>query len=249
MAWNFLLMLLCLCLHPSGDASAEEEVYENRYGRFFVPVTHDRPAVRAIKSGLVYELKTLLFIQKIYPPGTDIVHAGAYFGDMLPFFSKLVGDRKVWAFEPVRGSYLYAERNRILNGLQNVTLFPFALSDSSGHKVMEIIGSDGAHNGGGSYLTDPGANFQSLVRYEEVQSVRLDDILAGVTNPIGVIHFDVEGHEVLALRGALKTIKKYRPVVMVEAHPKKLMTVNRFMKRVKYTKVASVDGNYVFIPG
>ena len=101
----------------------DSTVYMNKYGMYIVPKNHIRPAIYAIKTGRVWEQSTLSFVKKNYLQGTDIIHAGAYFGDMLPFYSNLVGhSNTVWAFEPIQLHFICAEMTRELNGLQNVVL-------------------------------------------------------------------------------------------------------------------------------
>lgn len=101
----------------------DDTVYMNKYGMYILPKYHSRPAIHVIKRGQVWEQTTLSFVQKNYQLGTDIVHAGAYFGDMLPFYSNLVGhSNKVWAFEPILLHFICAQKTVQLNGLQNVVL-------------------------------------------------------------------------------------------------------------------------------
>jgi hypothetical protein len=101
----------------------DNTVYMNKYGMYILPKYHSRPAINVIKRGQVWEHTTLSFVKKNYQLGTDIVHAGAYFGDMLPFYSNLVGhSNKVWAFEPILLHFICAEKTVQLNGLQNVVL-------------------------------------------------------------------------------------------------------------------------------
>lgn len=130
----------------------DQNIYENKYGKYYVPLNHDRPAVNKIKNGRVYELETLQFIEKIYKKGTSIVHAGTYFGDMLPFFSHLVGYQQVWAFEPVRLNYLCAEKTVQLNKLKNVNLFNLGLSNQNSQLIMRTINTNGIPYGGGSHV-------------------------------------------------------------------------------------------------
>lgn len=101
----------------------DDTIYMNKYGMYIMPKYHSRPAMHVIKRGQVWEHTTLSFVKKIYQQGTDIVHAGAYFGDMLPFYSNLVGrSNRVWAFEPILLHFICAEKTMQLNGLQNVVL-------------------------------------------------------------------------------------------------------------------------------
>ena len=56
---------------------------------------------------------------------------------------------------------------------------------------------------------------------------RLDDVMAEL-EPAGNISFikiDTEGFEPMVLKGAMKTIRKHRPVMVVEAHSTRLAKV------------------------
>ena len=146
-------------------------IYHNKYGNYFVPKNHERPAVLAVKKGQVYEEETLSYIANIYQAGTDIVHAGTYFGDMLSFFSSLVGPNHVWGFEPVQLNFLCAQKNIQLNHLENVFLFHFALSDHFGQSFMKTKKS-GIPLGGGSRIVE------KQLSIEEGELVEIRPLLA-----------------------------------------------------------------------
>ena len=56
----------------------------NAYGRYCVPQgLETRPAVKAVRAGGIYEPQTMAFM-RAHAGGGDIVHAGTFFGDVLP---------------------------------------------------------------------------------------------------------------------------------------------------------------------
>lgn len=56
----------------------------NAYGRSCVPAgLETRPAVKAVRAGGIYEPQTMAFM-RAHAGGGDIVHAGTFFGDVLP---------------------------------------------------------------------------------------------------------------------------------------------------------------------
>lgn len=250
---KYLTVLLCLlhaCIGCADelDDLIDPNIYENAHGQYYVPLNHNRPAVNAIKSGEVYELKTLQFIEKIYKKGTSVVHAGTYFGDMLSFFSHLVGDQKVFAFEPVKLNHRCASKNIDLNNLKNVNLFNMGLSEKSSQLTMRVVNRYGQPCGGSSHIIAKDVNRQSQERFEEITAISLDDVLEGYSDEISLIHLDVEGHEINALKGAKKTIEAYQPVLIVEVWDGKSNDISKYMEEINYKKIKTVGGNAVYAP-
>lgn len=54
---------------------------------------------------------------------------------------------------------------------------------------------------------------------QSVPTATLDDLYRGSTQKIGTIKFDIEGHEPLALKGAIETLKAHKPKLIIEIHP------------------------------
>ena len=77
----------------------------NIFGKYYIPydLIH-RPCPQIILKGGVWEYDTLKFIESEYKGG-DIIHAGTFFGDFLPFLSKISKNYNVYAFEPVLENY------------------------------------------------------------------------------------------------------------------------------------------------
>jgi FkbM family methyltransferase len=243
--WFLSLSVYLNVSFGSLDPSIDPVVYKNKYGSYYLPLNHDhRPAIKKIKMGEVYERETLEFIEVIYKPHTHIVHAGAYFGDMLPFFSKLVGEQnKVWAFEPIKLNYECAKATLSLNGINNVILMNNALSSEARRLPMRVIDSEGKPCGGSCSIIPSHSPSKNV---ETVQTILLDELLPE-DEPISLIHLDVEGHEIEALTGALKIIEKNHPVVILEVWDHKKKEINHFMKTLHYKAVKIVNGNTVYI--
>lgn len=230
----------------SSEPVWDQKIYHNKYGSYYVPKGHNRIAVNMIKKGEVYEANTLRYISEIYEEGTDIVHLGTYFGDMLPFFSKLSGENTVWAFEPVRDNYLCAAKNVELNCLQNVQLFNLALSDHPSQLYMRTAKS-GIACGGSSQII-PGHPEKKDETFECVKSMTLDQILRDNGQRVGIIHLDVEGHELEVLRGARDTIGRYKPILILEIWPSNKARFLHELKEMGYQPFKELDENTFFAP-
>jgi FkbM family methyltransferase len=104
---------------------------------FFEPETH-----RLI--GLIFEKLS-----------GSMIHAGTFFGDMLPSFSRSVSG-VIWCFEPVVENYILANKCIEENKLGNVFLVNAALSDKVEMVRINTVANNGEHRGGSSFLDNNG---------------------------------------------------------------------------------------------
>ena len=161
-----------------------------------------RPACRELLAGRLYEPETHATVAKLLSErGGDIVHAGTFFGDMLPSFAAACRGT-VYAFEPVLENYVLAKLCVEENGLANVSLFNAALGERRGSVCIDV--GTVLHRGGSSRLAATGQQTTMMT----VDQLGLDDL--------SVLQLDVEGAELAALKGAVETIKRSAPVIMVE---------------------------------
>jgi FkbM family methyltransferase len=124
--------------------------------------------------------------------------------------SKLVGPGKVFAFEPVPRNIEYLTKHLALNRAKNVEILEIAVSDRIGKSSFEIedTGSMGHLSGNGT-LTVPTATLDSLVEQGKVLAPNC-------------VKMDIEGAELLALRGAADTFRQFRPVLFLATHGKQV---------------------------
>lgn len=183
----------------------------NEYGAYCVPRSSlHRPAAQAILQSRVWEPDTLSLMCSTHG---DVVHAGTFFGDFLPALASR--DGMVWAFEPNRESYRCARITADLNDLQNITLTHAALSDARGEAALAISDRHGVPSGGASRLISGSPDRR---RHELVPLITVDEAVPNDRH-VGVLELDVEGHEQQALAGAILTIKRCRPLLILEGLP------------------------------
>jgi FkbM family methyltransferase len=197
----------------------------NEHGMYCLPrkALH-RPACQAILRGEVWEAETVRFL--VDEAKGDIVHAGTFFGDFLPALSRAY--ERVWAFEPNADSFKCAETTVRLNDLANVTLRNSGLGREAGRASMTTE-RDGVYLGGGSFIV------------EEAGSIRIEtiDSIVPADAQVGMIHLDVEGYEGPALEGARETIRRCRPILILEAVPGPVEG---------YREAATLNANHVLRP-
>lgn len=158
-------------------------------------------------------LSTKLFSSLCKQGIGDIIDIGANIGYYTMLAAKLVPDDTVYAFEPEAGNFINLCGNRNLNRLTNVKCIPVALSDKVGRAILYTSDKEsGEHNIIGSH----GLN-ESNVEAHETAIDTLDNYwYSGTSKPVRGIKIDVEGAEVMVLRGAKRVIESYHPFMLVE---------------------------------
>jgi FkbM family methyltransferase len=216
-------------------------VAKNMHGRYCVPASSQhRPAAATVLKGQVWEARTLAFIAANCGTG-DIVHAGTYFGDFLPALSKaLAPGARLWAFEPSSENHACALRTIELNGLSNVTLMRAGLGDRAETGNL-AIGKPGMAGGGACRIRrreKPG------VDHERVPLVTVDETVPE-ERTVSVLQLDVEFFEQEALGGALRTIARCRPLILIETLPRDLEWYNANILALGYCDLGAINRNHV----
>jgi FkbM family methyltransferase len=153
------------------------------------------------------------FFDHVLEPGMTFLDAGANDGIYTVFAAKRVGDQgTVWAFEPSVREVSRLRHNLEINHL-TARIFPLALADCSGQAELSV----GAYEHAGHNTLGEFAYETEMERKDLVEVRRLDEILN--ENPLtrlDIMKIDVEGAELRLLRGAVETLRKYRPVLLFE---------------------------------
>lgn len=207
---------------PLPPETLDATIARNRHGVYCVPnSSRERHEAQRILQARVWEPETIELLSAAGPEG-DIVHAGTFFGDFLPALARSRRDGAlVWGFEPNVESYRCAEVTVLLNGLTNVVLTRAALAaEDGGTARLATVNRFGKPMAGGSrVLKDQQAAASGEGPQTELVDLVSVDATVGDERPVAAIQLDVEGHEQEALSGALRTIERCRPVLVVERVP------------------------------
>jgi FkbM family methyltransferase len=211
-------------------------VYLEGFTYFIPEYAKHRPACKRFLAGQLHELDTHQSVAAFLDvfPG-NIIHAGTFFGDMIPAFSIACGlNGSVYAFEPVLENYILARLCIDENRLENVLLFNAALADKVSTCSIRRFDKGPTHLGGASRISDSG----------DVSSVALTvDTLR--LSQLSVLQLDVEGFELKALVGSRATIEQCRPLIMIEDNKKEC---DAFLTGLSYTRVGRMPGLAVWSP-
>ena len=164
-----------------------------------------------------YNLEKIVFLNLV-KNGETVIDIGANRGYYTLLFSHLVGNSgQVHAFEPVPPTFKKLSQT-IDNQARykNWQLNQKAVGNSQETITIYMPGND---DGQASMTTHQSASWsrsESITKYE-CEMITLDDYAhSNLNQGLDFIKCDVEGAELLALKGAIKTIKTYLPLIYLE---------------------------------
>jgi len=184
----------------------------NELGAYCIPDSSNHEGAGEIVSrGVVYEGCTHKFIRDNCGSG-DIVHAGTFFGDMIPSFSQ-VCKGTVWAFEPVRENYRCAKITMMLNGgCSNVRMTNSGLGSREDAVLIQTGRTSGKGLGGCARIME----IKEGCAHEMIRITTIDKVVPKDQN-VSIMQLDVEGFEMEALQGGIETINASKPYLVLEA--------------------------------
>jgi len=155
---------------------------------------------------------------KLIPPGSLVLDIGANIGIMTYYLAHAVGKSgKVYSFEPHPDNYKVLNQSAKRFNLKNVSTFAYGLGEKPEVRELIMPVVKNVKMQGLSYISDPAKKSEQGTKY----SVKIDalDNIHDIFNsslPLEAIKIDVENFEYLVLKGAEKTISKFKPIIYCE---------------------------------
>jgi FkbM family methyltransferase len=166
--------------------------------------------VLAQNKGARYDKETSKVMRKILKRDSNCIDIGAYRGDILREMLKIAPQGKVFAFEPIPENYQYISRK-----YTSAITYNIALSDRAGKSVFYHATGRPARSG---LRKQSYPNPNEKVEEITISVDKLDNVIPNDTK-IDFIKVDVEGAELLVLRGGEQLLKKSKPMVLFEHEP------------------------------
>lgn len=160
-----------------------------------------------------------LWIKEILGKDSVFMDVGANVGAYLYTLENHLKPENIYAFEP--NLQLFKRLKRLF---PKVNLLSFALSDVStiAEFKIPVINGEKVHTRGTLQTSIKEKNEEKTI-LQKVEVKPLDDLVFDKTQTnklnlknLDFIKIDVEGNEMQTLRGAKKTIEKFKPILMVE---------------------------------
>jgi FkbM family methyltransferase len=160
----------------------------------------------------IYEPHMQSLITKVVKKGGVFYDIGANVGFYSLLASTMVFPGKVYAFEPVAENVRYIQRHLTLNDIPNVEVLELAICDQVGTSTFQEEETRAM-----GHLQAEGKT--------RVQTTTLDSLLqAQLIEPPQCIKMDIEGAELIALRGASECIQRHRPIIFLATHGRDMET-------------------------
>ena len=166
---------------------------------------------RALYVNRIWEPEVTKALDENTKPGMVALDVGADIGYYTLNLARRVGLKgRVIAFEPIPDARQRLEENIDLNGYQNITISEYALGNQEG-----VVYLEDPFNKSRISLTKSNGGSKDI----KVTIKRMDDLINDLgLDRIDIVKMDIEGAEHEALRGMEQSLRKYKPVLVIEVH-------------------------------
>jgi FkbM family methyltransferase len=180
------------------------------YNNFKLPINAFSPEVFCFQKGIQF-LNNLDYIKN-----KNILDIGAFIGDSALLFSQYT-DKKVYSFEPLQDNYIYLTQTISLNNLTD-KIIPEKIALSSHKGTDKIVATKE-----GTIAAKLSSVDRDPLSHNDISEVIKIDTLDNYCmlnniDSIGLISIDIEGAEQLFLNGAINSIKKFKPILLISIY-------------------------------
>jgi FkbM family methyltransferase len=163
-----------------------------------------------------HSLPLVKFLRGFLKPEMTVADVGANIGEVTLYSAKRLSLGRVLSFEPVPGVFQQLSENVALNAFGNVEMFNVGLYDRDGVLPLYLKDDDAyglVNEGVGSVFGSPGDKTQVTIPLR-----KFDDLAQEIAlNRLDFLKIDVEGAELMVLKGAESSLRAFRPVIVTES--------------------------------
>jgi len=166
-----------------------------------------------------YNRRLIVLFNRMLKPGMTVIDVGANIGEISMTAAKRVGHTgHVFAFEPVDAIADHLQTNAARNHLHQITVVRAGLSDVPAESVpvYASCGQDDPDDENGGLGTLFGGN-KGAPELQRIPITTLDIWMnAHQIDRVDLIKIDIEGAELPCLKGGERTLRQFRPVLIIE---------------------------------
>lgn len=210
---------------------------------FWMPATEQHMLNYATEPGWTYQKHKLDATMKYVKQRRVCIDVGGHCGTWSTHFTKLFDH--IYAFEPMK---MYRKCFVKNVDMKNVTLYPYALGEKQGKVTMRANDL----SSGDTYVSTGDEGQWKDLTFQEAEMRTIDEY--GFED-VDLIKIDCEGYEYFVIKGAMKTITKNRPVIVVEQkhtfatkynlHPQEAVF---YLQKQGYKQEEVIAGDYIMTP-
>jgi FkbM family methyltransferase len=160
----------------------------------------------------IWDEQGIKFLKNSLKEGDVFFDIGANIGCYSLVAAKQTGPKgEVHSFEPVSKVFYKLQNNVSLNGFQNIKLNQNAVFEKSG--ILELFVSSN-ENGGMSSMFHHDTESGQI---EKANAITIDEYVNTLNiQKIDFIKIDIEGAEIFALKGMKNTLRRFKPIILME---------------------------------
>lgn len=160
--------------------------------------------------------KLLKFSYKFIKNGDDVLDCGANQGVFSLVFAVLNKRGRTLVIEPITYYNKIINRNLKFNKCRNYKIINKVIADKNKHYYLDVshqnVSASIIKNFGQKKLKVKGTTIDTISKREKLKK-------------LSFIKLDLEGAEYLALKGAKKTIERFKPVISIETNKKNFKNI------------------------
>lgn len=159
----------------------------------------------------------LRYLKAALRPEMTFLDVGANQGEFILPVAKRLTRGRVFAFEPEDEMYRMLGHNVAQNGFANVRLFHFGLGSQACKLPLYTSDDTVPHAGWHEGLFTTFMDETRSIYVQDIEIRRLDDVVANnAIEQVDYMKIDVEGAELHVLQGASRTLRAFKPKILIE---------------------------------
>jgi FkbM family methyltransferase len=213
----------------------------NKYQMYLSQKVYSRkdPIVNELQLKGVWEPYTTDVFQKLLTRGIVFVDIGANIGYFTLLAASKIGiDGTVYAFEPEPENFSLLLKNIKLNEFKNIKPFQKAIAESTGKMQLYLGTSSGTHS-----LFSVVETTEASI---EVDVISLDEFFKELDVKPDIIKLDVQGSEIIALKGMHDIVNKNDDLILVTEFETD-MEHSEFTPKIYWDYLLSLGFNNIYL--
>lgn len=185
-----------------------------------------------------WESKSRKIFSQLSKTSNVVFDIGSYSGIYTLLAAKSNNNVKTYSFEPNPELFIILSKNIKINRLKNSKIETLALDENEGVATLYINHERFSSAASLKKNSNQGASFQ-------VKKTTLDSFVnrEKITN-IDLMKIDVEGYEINVLKGSLKSLTNFRPIILMESLSKdSLLEQKNFLTKFGYQNPIQIQGD------